>query len=48
MHESYYPNKPEDFTRPWFAWANSMLAENVMRLYEEGKLEKILKMAKGM
>ncbi|MBQ3170228.1 MAG: glycoside hydrolase family 125 protein, partial [Clostridia bacterium] len=48
MHESFDPNKPEDFTRPWFAWANSMLAENVMRLYEEGKLEKILKMAKGM
>lgn len=48
MHESFDPNKPENFTRSWFAWANSMLAETVMRLYEEGKIEKILEMAKSL
>lgn len=48
MHESFDPNKPEDFTRTWFAWANSMLAETILRLYEEGKLEKILAMAKEL
>ena len=48
MHESFDPNKPEDFTRPWFAWANSMLAETILRLHEEGKLEKILKMTKEL
>lgn len=27
MHESFDPNNPEKFTRPWFAWANSLFAE---------------------
>jgi meiotically up-regulated gene 157 (Mug157) protein len=27
MHESFDPNRPTRFTRPWFAWANSMFAE---------------------
>jgi meiotically up-regulated gene 157 (Mug157) protein len=29
MHESFNPNKPAQFTRPWFAWANSLFAELV-------------------
>ena len=29
MHESFDPNDPERFTRPWFAWANSMFGELV-------------------
>ncbi|ELR16948.1 uncharacterized protein ACA1_128020 [Acanthamoeba castellanii str. Neff] len=27
MHESFNPNRPAQFTRPWFAWANSLFAE---------------------
>jgi meiotically up-regulated gene 157 (Mug157) protein len=27
MHESFDPNRPEQFTRAWFAWANSLFAE---------------------
>ena len=27
MHESFDPNDPARFTRPWFAWANSMFGE---------------------
>ena len=27
MHEGFNPDKPEEFTRPWFAWANSLFAE---------------------
>lgn len=27
MHEGFDPNCPEQFTRPWFSWANSMFAE---------------------
>ena len=42
MHESFDPNAPEQFTRDWFAWANSMFGELIFRLYEQGKLEKIL------
>lgn len=32
MHESFHKNDAEDFTRPWFAWANSLLAELMIRL----------------
>jgi meiotically up-regulated gene 157 (Mug157) protein len=27
MHESFNPDDPGDFTREWFAWANSLFAE---------------------
>lgn len=42
MHEGFDPNDPAQFTRSWFAWANSMFGELVYTLYEEGKLEKIM------
>jgi uncharacterized protein len=31
MHESFDPNDPHHFTRPWFSWANSFFCEFVMR-----------------
>jgi len=42
MHESIDPDAPEQFTREWFAWANSMFGELIFRLWEQGKLEKLL------
>jgi meiotically up-regulated gene 157 (Mug157) protein len=30
MHESFHKDGPAQFTRPWFAWANSLFAEMVM------------------
>ncbi len=30
MHESFHKDNPAQFTRPWFAWANSLFAEFVM------------------
>ena len=30
MHESFNPDDPAEFSRPWFAWANSLLAETVL------------------
>lgn len=27
MHESFNPHDPQEFTRPWFSWANSMYCE---------------------
>ncbi len=30
MHESFHPDDPSQFTRPWFAWANSLFAQFVM------------------
>jgi meiotically up-regulated gene 157 (Mug157) protein len=32
MHESFHKDDPAQFTRPWFAWANSLFAEMVMDL----------------
>ncbi len=45
MHESFDPNDPAQFTRSWFAWANSMFGELMYRLYEQGMLDAVLKMA---
>jgi len=39
MHESFDPDKPEEFTRPWFAWANTLFAELLDRLMDEGFFE---------
>ena len=35
MHEGINPDDPADFTRPWFAWSNSLFAELVLKLYRE-------------
>ncbi len=35
MHESFNKDEAEDFTRPWFAWANSLFAELLIRLIEK-------------
>jgi meiotically up-regulated gene 157 (Mug157) protein len=32
MHEGFHVDDPHQFTRPWFAWANSMYAELVLRV----------------
>ncbi len=45
MHESFHPDEPEKYTRSWFAWANSMFAEFIYELYEEGELKTVLQMA---
>ena len=46
MHESFDPDKPEDFTRSWFAWANSMFGELIYRLREDGTLSAVLEKIK--
>ncbi len=48
MHESFHPDHPEQFTRTWFAWANSMLGELIYRLHEDGRLAEVLKQAAGL
>ncbi len=42
MHESFDPDRPEKYTRSWFAWANSMFGEAIHVLYDEGRLENVL------
>lgn len=36
MHESFHPDRPEEYTRSWFAWANSLFAELADNLMREG------------
>ena len=44
MHESIDPDRPAEFTRPWFAWSNSLFAELVLKVYRErpGLLSSVL------
>jgi hypothetical protein len=35
MHESFNKNNPENFTRKWFAWANTLFGEFVWKVYRE-------------
>jgi len=37
IHEGFHADDPRNFTRPWFAWANSLFAELLIR-YATGGL----------
>lgn len=32
IHESYIPDNPHDFTRPWFSWVNTYFGEMILQL----------------
>jgi len=35
MHEAFDKDDPKKFTRSWFAWANSIFGELILKLYEQ-------------
>jgi uncharacterized protein len=35
MHESFNKNDPSDFSRNWFAWANTLFGELIIKTYHE-------------
>ncbi|MBN8580438.1 MAG: glycoside hydrolase family 125 protein [Anaerolineae bacterium] len=35
MHESFDKDNPDNFTRKWFAWANSLFGELILKIYNE-------------
>jgi hypothetical protein len=35
MHEAFNKDAPDQFTRPWFAWANSLFGELILKSYKE-------------
>jgi meiotically up-regulated gene 157 (Mug157) protein len=39
MHESFHKDDPKNFTRSWFAWANTLFGELILKLIDEKKTE---------
>lgn len=39
IHESFNKDNPDDFTREWFAWQNTLFGELIIKLVNEGKLD---------
>ena len=39
MHETFNKDNPEKFTRPWFAWANTLFGELIIKLVNERKTD---------
>jgi hypothetical protein len=35
MHEAFHKDDPAKFTRPWFAWANTLFGELVLKVHRE-------------
>ena len=35
MHESFHKDDPKKFTRAWFAWANTIFGEFILKVYAE-------------
>lgn len=35
MHEGFHPDDPRKYTRSWFAWANSLCAEFILKVKKE-------------
>ncbi|OZB94130.1 glycoside hydrolase family 125 protein [Paenibacillus sp. XY044] len=38
MHEGFHPDDPSDFSRPWFAWSNSLFATLICKAMDKGLL----------
>lgn len=41
MHETFNKDNPNNYTRPWFAWANTLFGELILKLENEGKINLI-------
>lgn len=39
MHESFHKDDPNNFTRAWFAWQNTLFGELILKLVNEGKTD---------
>lgn len=37
MHETFNKDNPDNYTRSWFAWANTLFGELILKLVNEGK-----------
>ena len=39
MHESFSRHDAANFTRPWFAWQNTLFGELILKLVNDGKTD---------
>lgn len=39
IHESFHKDDATKFTRPWFAWQNTLFGELILKLVNEGKID---------
>ncbi len=39
IHESFYKDDATNFTRPWFAWQNTLFGELIVKLVKDSKLD---------
>ena len=39
IHESFHKDDAANFTRPWFAWQNTLFGELILKLMADGKLD---------
>ena len=39
MHESFHKDDADHFTRSWFAWANTLFGELIVKLVNDGKVD---------
>ena len=42
MHESFYKDDASRYTRPWFAWQNTLFGELILKLIDDGKVQLLL------
>lgn len=39
MHEAFHKDNAHRYTRPWFAWQNTLFGELVLKLIEDNKTD---------
>ena len=39
IHESFHKDDPNEFTREWFAWQNTLFGELIIKIIKDGKLD---------